>query len=81
MSRAVPPSVAVHVVTDYTAEVRGHRVRFVLDRLQIPKLYQHRPPSGGSPCWTVQAHNAADVEAMAEHLGGSCVVEHQAVLS
>jgi hypothetical protein len=70
----------VSIVTEHTAEVRGDGVHRVLERLKVPAQFQYLPPSGGSKCWTVPARHARDVEAMAEHLGGTAEVDRQAVL-
>lgn len=78
--KAELPRVRVEVVTDRTAEIRGKGVHRVLERLQCPKQYQYRPPSGGRPCWTIPAQYARDVEAMAEHMGGSAEIDRQQVL-
>lgn len=79
--KAVPPMVTVAVVTEYTAEVRGDGVFRVLERLQCPKQFVYRPPSGGSACWAIPVRHVSDVEAMAEHLGGGAVVDGQQVLT
>lgn len=72
--------VRVDVVTDHTAEVRGTGAFRVLERLSCPKQFQYRPPSFGSPCWTIPASCAPDVEAMAERLGVAVVLDAQAVI-
>lgn len=71
----------IEITTLYTAEIRGVGAGRVLERLHVPRQYMYRPPSGGSPCWTVPARHARDVEAMTESLGGSVVIDGQQVLA
>jgi hypothetical protein len=78
--RRPPPRICVQVVTEHTAEVRGDGVFRVLEQMQCPRQFQYRPPSGGGPCWTIRRRDATDVEAMTEHLGGSCIIDGQQAL-
>jgi hypothetical protein len=73
------PDLAILIVTEWTAEVRGHEVWRVIDKLGCKRQFGYQPISGFEPCWMVPANTVPDMCAMAERLGGRATVE-EAVL-
>jgi hypothetical protein len=62
--------ITYELVSEWTAEVRGHRVKAAIEKAGVPSQFAYAPISGGTPCWTIPAHAVHQLHLAAVRMRG-----------